>query len=837
MRGLRFSSGLFDKTALNGAKLIYLTEREMIMTACLAIPPKMPIAHHRLRYPVLSTMLKINIVCLLGGAMVSQTAYAESQSNGVIETDSKIFSVPAGQLHQALDSFARRAGVNLTYDAALLQGLTTEGINGRYTVDEALSMLLVNSGLQLSHIGSGGYLIASSGEVKSEITLPALIVGAAAEKNTSIMSLNAPSSISKFGTSVKETPASISIIDKEFIRETGAKTVDEALLYTPGVHSGNSGFSTRADWIAIRGVDDLVNYRDGLRSYGGEGGPRVNVYSLDNIEVLKGPSAAMYGQGGLGGILNTTTKLPQADSQHEVWLQGGSYDRKQAAFDSTGALTDDGKFLYRIVGLQRDSDTQVDYVNDDSYFLAPSFTWKPSDKTKVTLHLHHQEDDSIMGEQFLPQSGSLESASRGKISTSTFVGEPDWDRLDKDTTEMSLFIDHTLTDTWQLSASARQSESSSTFRSHRTPFFSASNQPNADGNITRIVRTLDTDNKLTNLDVHLKGNFTTGLTQHSMSVGIDYFKSLSESDNFFLGIGQGGEFNLYEPSYGNVQSEVVNPFDLNDSEIKQTGLYLADHITLNNWSLSIALRHDNYQNTQLNVDAPDTTHKETETTKQAGIMYNFDNGISPYVSYAESFTPNTGTDGTAASNILKPTKGEQRELGIKYLSPEQDLGLTFAYFDIEQENRVSDGFTFGGVQQIGAAVKGWEIEAKKAWQNLTLQASYTDLDAQDKGADTRIPHMPEKLASLWGQYQLPMGIRLGAGVRYKGNIVGAGDGPLLPSVTLFDATIGYSFDDWNFSLDAKNLTDKIYVARCRSENAECYYGDRRTITANAMYSF
>jgi iron complex outermembrane recepter protein len=677
----------------------------------------------------------------------------------------------------------------------------------------------------------------SSNGKTEEATLSTLKVSANAEKSTSIMSLDTPSSTSKFGTSVKETPASISIIDQEFIRETGAKTVDEALLYTPGVHSGNSGFSTRADWVTVRGVDDLVTYRDGLRSYGSGNAPRLNVYSLDRIEVLKGPSAAMYGQGGLGGILNTTTKLPQADSQNEVWLQVGNYNRKQAAFDSTGTLTDDGKLLYRIVGLQRDSDTQVDYVNDDSYFLAPSLTWKPTDKTSITLHLHHQEDDSIMAEQFLPQSGTLDVSSRGKISTNTFVGEPDWDRDDKKITETSLFIDHELTDIWQLSASARQSESSTTFRSHRTPFFSSNNQPDADGNITRIIRTLDTNSKITNLDVHLTGTFALGATQHNARVGADYFESLSESDNFYLGIGKGGNFNLYEPSYGNIQSGVVSPSDLNDSEIKQTGLYVSDHITLNNWALSVALRHDDYQNTQLNVSGPDESSKETETTKQTGLMYNFDNGISPYVSYAESFTPNTGTDGTAASNILKPTKGEQKELGIKYLSPKKDVELTLAYFDIEQENRISDGLTSGGITQIGAVVKGWEAEVKKAWQDFTLQAGYTDLDAQDKDADTRIPHMPERLASLWGQYQLSTSVRIGAGARYKGDIVGKGDGPLLPSVTLFDATIGYSFENWDFSLDAKNLADKTYIARCRSENAECYYGDRRTVTANARYYF
>src|SRR5690606_26351770 len=171
------------------------------------------------------------------------------------------------------------------------------------------------------------------------------------------------------------------------------------------------------------------------------------------------------------------------------------------------------------------------------------------------------------------------------------------------------------------------------------------------------------------------------------------------------------------------------------------------------------------------------------------------------ISYAEAFSPNLGTDGTAESNILKPTTGTQKEAGIKYLSPEGDLSVTGAYYEIEQENRVSNGITPGGITQIGADIKGWELEVAKSWRNLQVQAGYTNLDARDEAAGTRVPHVPEELASLWGQYEFPMGLRIGAGVRYKGDIVGAGDGPLIPSVTLYDAMLGYSIGHWDFSIN------------------------------------
>ncbi|HAV43953.1 MAG TPA: TonB-dependent siderophore receptor, partial [Halomonas sp.] len=206
----------------------------------------------------------------------------------------------------------------------------------------------------------------------------------------------------------------------------------DALLYTPGVYAGNFGFDTRGDSAKVRGLD-AGRYLDGLRQvYGSYNTVRTNVYALESVEVLRGPSSMLYGQADLGGIINGVSKLPQEERSGEVWAQYGSYDRKQLALDVTGAADEEGEFLYRLVALTRDSDTQVDHVEDDGYLFAPSFTWRPSDATNITLLLNRQENKGQVSAQFLPQAGTLESGSLGFIGSERFVGEPGWDRYDRE---------------------------------------------------------------------------------------------------------------------------------------------------------------------------------------------------------------------------------------------------------------------------------------------------------------------------------------------------------------------------------------------------------------------
>lgn len=680
-------------------------------------------------------------------------------------------------------------------------------------------------------------LILASLPVQSEdsVELPRVEVTSGGVAENSYIPLEKEPKVGKMSVPIEDSPYSIAVIDQSFIQDTGAKTIQDALLYTSGVYSGAYGLDTRVDAANIRGISPSL-YLDGLRQlYGSYNSVRTNPYALESIEVLKGPSSVLYGQGELGGIVNSVSKLPKDEQQGEIWAQYGSFNRKQLAFDVTGPATEDGKLLYRVVGLQRDSETQVDYVDDDGFFISPSFTWRPSDDTSFTVLFNRQQNSGQVSAQFLPQSVTLDSGVLGRVSSDTFVGEPGWDRYDRDKTEITLMLDHNLNDAWKFSSVARYTESKTATREHWARV-GATVSPT--GDITRSIYMADKETRIFNIDTRLEGLFDIGVTKHNVLIGIDHQDALWEEDNYISASNGGTSINLYNPVYGNLNTAALaNPSDRPDNQIRQTGFYIADHMEIGPVVLSAALRRDWAKNTLLAVSGPNTKSDEKETTGRAGIMYRFDNGFSPYASYAEAFTMNLGTDGTAAANTLDPTTGVQREYGFKYLSEDKTLAITAAYFDITQNKRIKQGSTPGGVSQTGATIDGWELQVNKRWNKYETQFSYTDMNADDAETGERLAFVAEKVASWWNKYYFDTNWRVGAGVRYIGTNVGSGGAPEVPSVTLYDAMIGYSYKNWDLSLDAKNLSDNEYIAWCRAEGFDCGFGERRNVTANVRYHF
>lgn len=666
---------------------------------------------------------------------------------------------------------------------------------------------------------------------QAAVTLPEVKVTAAPAEADSFVTQSRAASAGKSRAAIQDTPFSISVIDTKQAAETGATNVESALLYTAGVYAGRYGFDTRGDWAAIRGLSPS-SYIDGLRGiYGFYNNVRPEFYTLERVEVLKGPASVVYGQAELGGIINAVSKLPKSTPSREVEVQIGSHNRKQIAMDFTGPANQDGTLLYRLVALKRNSDTQVDYVNDDALVLMPSLTWRPNTDTSVTVLYTHQQNDSKVSSQFLPMQGTLVSGSRGYIPSSRFAGEPGWDRYDTRKNELSLLVDHRLTELWKVKANLRKTKSSSVTREIYT---SVGVIPDAAGNTTRTIHAADRETDVLASDIRLEGDLRLGPTRHQVSLGLDYQNALWSEGNYISGT-LPGTFNVYNPVYGNADLSGFSGVDRPDNKIIQTGVYLMDHMEWGPWVVSGAVRRDNARNQTLTPGVGTTTVHNSVTTGQIGLMYRFANGISPYISTSESFVPNLGTDG--AGGYLKPTTGTQDEAGIKYLSPTGNTSLAFAVFDIKQKNRVVAGATPGGAEQVGSITEGWEIEARHRIGKLELLGNYTDMNALNDATRQRLSSVAEKTASAWAQYRFAGGWRAGAGTRYIGDVTGTGGSPIVPSVTLYDAMVGYSIGQWDFRLNLQNIGDKEYVSWCRGLNQDCGYGSRRNVLLTANFKF
>jgi iron complex outermembrane receptor protein len=629
----------------------------------------------------------------------------------------------------------------------------------------------------------------------------------------------------KTNTPIMETPRSVSVITEQLMADQGVQTVQDALVYSAGVYGAAFGFDTRGDWARVRGLEP-EDYRDGLKwHFGYYNNTRPHPFTLERIEVLKGPASVLYGQGSPGGIINVVSKLPQEETRREAYVEYGSHNRKEAGVDMTGKVDESGTLLYRMIGVWRDSDTQVDYVPDDSYVFAPSFTWRPTDDTSLTVLANLQRNKSGSSAQFFPWEGTLLSAPNGKIPTNRFISEPGWDRYDTQQAAITAIFDHRFNETWSVSARMRYSDSKADYDTIY-PVFPPTINP--DGRtIDRVAYMSAASAQVFTGDARLRADFDTGAIDHKLAFGIDYQNATTENDYFY---GSGGTIDLYDPVYGNIPTGLPY-YDFNPATTRQTGFYVTDQIKFGSgWIASVGLRYD--------VAKDADGKRDNELSKDFGLMYEFDNGVAPYVSYSESFVPVTGTDFNG--DPFKPLRGKQYEAGVKFQPPGTPSIVTAAIFQIEQENMLlSDPSNpLNQIQSGEARIRGVELEAQTKWNEFELLANYTYLDT--RGTDGyRLDTVPEHMASAWLSYRPEgewEGFKAGFGLRYVGKTWDGVDKLHTDPYLLADAMIGYETDRWAVALVGRNLFDKVHLTSCLARG-DCFYGDRRSVALNVSTKF
>ncbi len=648
-------------------------------------------------------------------------------------------------------------------------------------------------------------------------------------------------SATKTDTPIIETPQSISVITADRIRDQGSLTIQDSLRYVAGMRGEAYGFDSRGDFSLVRGVSPTI-FLDGLQqSVGSYTNTRTDPFTLERIEVLKGPSSMLYGQSSVGGLLSLVSKRPQAEQKNELQLQYGSFDRKQIAFDSTGPLDDDGTLLYRVVAIQRDSQTQVDHTKDNRLLFMPSLTWRPNEQFEWTLMANVQKDDGGTTSSFLPHRGTVLSAPYGEIGSERFVSEPGFDEYDTEQKALTSQMAWRVDDTWTLRQNLRWQKSKVSYQTMygwdllRGPVLNADNRT-----VNRVWSISKPEVTIWSADHQAESRFDTGPLQHTALVGVDYRHAVTDSRT---ARGTATPLDLYDPVYGTFDPSDITLSDVPQQRVAQQGLYVQDQIRLDKWLATLGLRKD-WADTRVEQG---TRQKDDAVTGRVGLTYLFDNGVAPYLSYSESFTPIIGLD-TVTQQSYKPLEGEQWELGVKYQPVGSNTLLTAAVFDLREKNRQmpNPANPLSTIQAGEARVKGLELEGlvemNRSWD---LIGTYTYLDSEVvKGPvaqqGKRIASVPEHMASLWSQHRFSIagipGFSAGAGVRYVGASWDGTDSLKTPSTTLFDAMLGYAYQDWSLTLNATNLEDETYYTTCLSRG-DCFTGNRRTLTATASYSF
>ncbi|MBS4087808.1 TonB-dependent siderophore receptor [Pseudomonas rustica] len=803
----------------------------------------------------LDTLLRPSLLAVaiaLSTPLISSPLLAAEQASSV-----RAYNLPAAPLSTTLNQIASQGGLALSLNPSLAAGKTSAPVKGQYDAAGALRAALSGTGLQLEQSTSGTYSLVAVPE--GVMALPETAIIGVENLETAWSPVEGYTATrtaagTKTDTALVEAPRSISVATRQQMDDRSVHSLDDAVRYMPGITASSFGSDTRADWLRVRGFEP-TQFLDGLPlPKGVYANPKQETWNLDRLALLRGPASSVYGQTPPGGLLDMVSRRPSTEASSEIQLQYGSDNHRQINFASTGKIDEAGQFLYGISGVVRDSDTQIDHIENKRYNIAPSMTWNIDDDTKFTLLTQFTRDDTGITSQFLPIQGTKIRSPLGDISHHKNLGDPDWEYYDRTYYALGYAFEHRLNDVWQFKQNLRYTKSDLSFQALTVGAY-AFNPVDADGNVGRTSTSVDEDISQFAVDNNFQADFATGDVRHTLLLGLDHQRN---NTNFLSIYGDGLKTNVNNPIYG---QPIIRPprstaYQDYDQKTNQTGLYVQDQMALDQWRLTLGGREDwVHTSTLFNKTDATNTDRDKHFSGNAAISYVFDSGFVPYLSYAESFQTTTGADASATGS-LKPTEGKQWEMGVKYQPPGSKTMLTAAVYDLTQKN-VAVTTTVGNTpitSQTGEVkVKGLELEATSdVTDNLKVIAAYTLAKSEVQKGDfkgNRLQLMPNQQASLWTDYTWHAGMLdgfgIGGGVRYTGNTYGDQGNTWLgkaDAYTVFDATVHYdlgrldnSLKGASLALNATNLFDKDYISTCDSYN--CYYGDQRSVVASATYKW
>lgn len=657
------------------------------------------------------------------------------------------------------------------------------------------------------------------------------------------------STATKSSATLLETPQFVSVIKREQMDTLPSESISQALRYSAGVTSEKFGaFGGGIDFSKIRGFD-ADYYLDGLRVIGNSGiwGPQVDSWTLNSIEAVHGPSSALYGQGGAGGVINMQSRRPSANESHQIQFQKGNFDNNAVKFDTTGAMNDDETLLYRMNGLALSTDSQVNSSKQSRYLLAPSITWQPNEKLNWTVLSQYQHDPHIGHYNTLPaQAIGLLPNPNGKLDFTQNYSDPKHEKSTRTQWSVTSLVDYQVSSSVTLKQNMRYSDVDTHIKRDFTRGFLA-----GDRLLTAVYQDSPSKSKTFVADNQLVYKVKTGDIRHELLTGFDFQTGKLDKDWW------GSQTVSFDPWVKPHHPE-FKPYPVSRTSTTQRfdryGVYLQDQLSWQQWDLILSGRYDwSYLDTDNNLSHTTQKNDTSAWSQRVGLTYAFENGFSPWISFSDSFDPVLGTDADGKSFI--PTESKQAEVGLKYQS--DNLMASVAAYELEQKNVTTHNpLNPDYYNQTGKIrSRGVDFESRITLTpsvNVMVSYAFTDnkiTESQDLSVLNKHPvQVPKHSGSAWVDYRFHSpyleGALVGVGVRYLGETWGDNTNTFkVPAVWLGDISARYQMDalapeltGMELGLTVSNVTNKSYVASCTS-STYCSIGTNRTLLATLNYYF
>ncbi len=695
--------------------------------------------------------------------------------------------------------------------------------------------------LFLSLIAVCGFFISSS-VVAQDLNVEEIVVKGKVLQSDQVNALKTP-------TPIINVPQSLSIVTDEEMLRKGMRSVGDIIRYTPGVNTSQG--EGHRDAVVFRGVRSTADFfqdgaRDDVQYY-------RSLYNVEQVEILRGPNALLFGRGGTGGALNRVSKKAMIGMDARTVNVGmDSFGAFDVAADLNMDLGNDMAFRLNV-----HSDTlenHRDYYDGDRLGFNPTLRMKLSSATTLDLSYEHIDHERFI-DRGIPTANN--------VPVEEFAGIVFGDKDGNvHTVEASVFratVSHVFSDTRK----GNLSVTSNSFEKMYQNTYAASHTAGS-GVVTMDGYHDPTERDNFIITGSLVNELTLGNTTHTVLAG---FESIdTENSNFRFNTywtskdcsvsGYDQEsFNITNPMDFSVTSggaptavEYTNPCSLKtdtETDLAVTSFYIQDQVDLtDNLILVLGGRHDTFDVTVDDIkNGTSASREDSEFSPRMGLIFKPRDAVSVYYSYSESFAPRSGeqykklTGGSPGSGeTLRPDYFENTELGVK-IDLNSDLSLTAAYFDSEADKAGYDGSSAEYIVERGLVVDGIELELKgKVNDFLDVTFGYTSMDGKNGTKDAR--EIPETMYSLWANYEVNPKLGWAVGVMHQGeSLIKDGGTQILPDYTRVDAAVYLMLsDDFRLQLNMENLTDELYFPHSHSTH-QVSVGRERNIRLSLTRNF
>ncbi len=758
------------------------------------------------------------------------------------------YQIRSQTLDKALVDFSLKSGRQIIADGKWTTGITSPGVSGRYSQEQALQKLLAGTGVTVQTSRNGTVTLEKANAVtpqSGETTLKAMTVVGKADQDPNDpynkdYAVTNSSSATKTDTAIIDTPTSIQVVPRAVIDDQKASTVTDTLENVSGVRTQPAlGLLSN---VIVRGFSVQNVYRNGLKS--NDNFPfQFDTANVQSIEVVKGP-AQLYGRTEPGGLVNITTKKPLDVPYYSLEQRFGSFDLYRTEWDATGPLNKDKTLLYRFTGSYQSNNSFRDFVANDRKLFAPSITWKPTDSTDATLDLQVVDQD-FSADFGLPVINKRPAS----IPISRSLGDSNTPASHLNQVQLGSLLNHRFNDDWAIHSRflASFDDVKQTFVTPTPAFNPGAALDQTTGIMQRNVSYEEDygDKYATNLD--MTGKFDLGFSKHEVLLGFDFYRSFHNYGlkGFYNTPDPALAINIYNPSYGIPQSVFDTAFltsqrPLRDRSVffnQWEGVYFQDQITLwdklhimgggrYDWAETGRGRSATYEQANALVDS--VTRKDDGFSPRVGILYQPIHELGIYGNWTTSFGANNGISATGGN--FDPQIGEQFEAGIKTSLFDERFLSTLAYYHVTKDNLLTPDLSTADPDDSIAVgqerSQGIELDMTgQITDALSLIGSFAYTDARvtkdNSGLQGKqLSNVPDHAGSLWVKYDFSghktlNGFSVGLGTVAAGQRQGDVDNTFqLPGYTRVDAFAAYR---WNIKktkvtaqFNIRNLLDKQY---------------------------